>query len=248
MKKTLTVAGLSAVILLLAVFLTVRFSAQGGAENFFNLKFRPQLSRHPLARQIFGLHFDSDAKADYLAKKPGNIIVEVDSMEGTSLDYPLVQRLADRLAQVTGKQVSILISDDGIPFAKTTDEGQAENLKKQYQDNRINRDNAVLYLLTVNQNQAHPTWVGATLQEDGIMIFSQAVKDLTQDRRERTEDYLYSTLLHEIGHQLGLGHNDGEDCLMNETVEEDSSRAWKDVVVDFCQEEKDQIEAAKRSY
>jgi len=54
--------------------------------------------------------------------------------------------------------------------------------------------------------------------------------------------------LHEFGHQLGLGHNDRENCLMTAKAESNGEAQWNPrlVLTDFFDYEKGLIELEKR--
>ena len=50
-----------------------------------------------------------------------------------------------------------------------------------------------------------------------------------------------SLLLHEFGHQLGLGHNATSGCLMNAQTEFSDGGKLLEKINDFCPDEKNQI-------
>src|SRR5205823_6226603 len=61
--------------------------------------------------------------------------------------------------------------------------------------------------------------VGKTYKEFGMVLSDKRLRETTQNFTESFSQYAESTMLHELGHQLGLDHNDQQGCIMNPEVE-----------------------------
>jgi len=243
MKKFLTILFLLLVIIISFGFVFLRLEAQGGNNNYFNTHWRTVFARHELMRAMLGLHFDGDARADYLGKSYGNIVVEVDSMENSGLDNDSLDQLSQKISKATGKIVTLDVSDQDIPYQASVTEQDIGKLVKQYRNHKKDEFGASFYVLILSQEEGSPKLLGLTHEEYGAVLFSDAIKNFSSNRLLITKAYEVSTLLHEFGHQLGLSHNQEKDCLMTEHAEQDHTAKddTTEIVSDFCEMEKQQI-------
>ena len=236
-------------VLLIVIVLTfgysaVKLMAAGSEDNFFNQKLRVAVTRYGWARELFGLHFDGDARYDYLGPRYDWIRIEVDAMEGLGIDALVLSLFISKVEELTGKKASFVISNDKIRFAEHCSREEIIELVEQNQ-NRYRNDYALLYVLVLNKSAEEPTILGTTHREDGIVIFESAHDSFTANSPSAKSNYMLSTLLHEFGHQLGLPHNNLPDCLMNEHAEFSHTARFDptNVLTDFCGHEKDLIRA-----
>jgi len=243
MKKLITVL-LIVFILAIIIFLILRVSASGSEDNFFNKNYREKFAKYPLTRQLLALHYDGDAKTDYLGNDFKKILIEVDSMDGLEVSTQVLDLLKEKIESVTKKPVEYIESDSIIPYKEKVTDQDLKELETLYRNFYSKNDEAVLYLLIVSLDEAKNTSMGSTLQEDGLVLYKNELKDFTKDSPSTLSNYEESTLLHEFGHQIGLPHNDKPGCLMNESAEmaRVAQERPQDVVVDFCDYEKEQIQ------
>ena len=239
MKKAAKILVLLLFIVLTFTFVILRMLANGSEDNFFNQKYRVALAKNPLLRNLLALHFDGDGRFDYLGQTNKKLWIEIDAMAGLSIPQDSLDLLAKKIAGVTGEDVLFFDSDANIPFQAAVGQDQVKQLVDRYK-NFQPTDGAYLYLLYLNSSSTDAQLLGSTYQEYGIVLYDQALKDLTQESPQTFSDYVQSTALHEFGHQLGLPHNKQANCLMN-SLADTSAVMWQapsDVLVDFCDYEK----------
>ena len=247
MYRTVKTVLLLLLIAACGLFIYAKSQSLGPDTNYFNTHFRPALDRNPLMRKILSLHNDGDALSDYLGSRYDKISIEVDITEGTEADRSVLDRFAQAVQAITGKQTSYLISDANLPFYNQNDD-QIDSIARLYQ-NVFPSNTATLYVLLMDTKRGQPLLLGQTYHEDGIVIFQQAVKNFAGGNSLIYENYDYSTLLHEFGHQIGLDHNNQEGCLMNpkaDSSDRPSDYAFQ-IVTDFCPLEYGQINQLKAS-
>jgi predicted Zn-dependent protease len=90
--------------------------------------------------------------------------------------------------------------------------------------------------------------VGKTYKEFGIVLSHTRLKEVALDKGAAFSQYVESTLLHEFGHHLGLGHNTLSDCVMNEKIEKpDLIQEFTEFYtpMEFCDYELDQLQTIK---
>ena len=227
MKKLITILGPLLVITVSFLFILAKIQAQGSEDNYFNRQWRPRLAQYPILRHLLGLHWDGDARADYLGDKYEKIFVEVDLADGQTVELAALDLLKEKMSAATGKPVSYLISDRTAP-------------RRNY---RNESDTAAVYLRILDRDPESPDTLGKTFEEYGIILYGRRLREFTDSAPATLNSYIASTALHEFGHLLGLPHNDRPGCLMNEHAEE-GDVAWQraqDVIIDFCEYEKELI-------
>lgn len=242
MKKIITLF-LLLLILAIIIFFILRFGLASTEDNFFNKNFRSFFAKYPIARYILALHFDGDAKTDYLGNKFGKILIEVDTMDGMEISTHALDILKEKIQAVTKKPVEYIESDSIIPYKETVTDQDLQKLHTLYRNYYIKNNEAILYLLVVSLDADKSTYMGSTLNEDGLVLYRDQIKIFTQDSPSTLSNYEESTILHEFGHQIGLPHNNEPKCLMNESAEMAHVAQERpiDVVVDFCDYEKELI-------
>jgi predicted Zn-dependent protease len=234
------------VVIIVGIFAYLRFSVNGNLDSYFNQHTRFQMGKYKAVRALFGLHNDGDARVEYLnAKLP--IVIEVVKPTGTMLDERIIKQFADKVAEFTGKQTTIF-NEDHIPSGTLNEKDLALMVS---QHRRHAAGNANLFVIYADDFVAdNPNEIGRTYLESSIVISDKRLKELTQGDSRIMPSYQLSTMLHEFGHQVGLGHNNGEDCIMNTTVEQPERMVhfFSDITpTSFCELELDQLKVIKAS-
>ncbi len=247
MKKFLSITILTVVILLSFGFVILKAGSLGSSENYFNRNWRQKFASSYFWREALGLHFDGDASSDYLGTKYSSILIEIDAMDQTKMPTSVMDRFADKVKDITGKSVKYLYSDENLTYKQSLSMDEVEQTVKSQKNYNNQGDTASLYILSASLNEENPDLIGSTIDESGIVIFESSLYDFTKHNPELYNSYLYSTLLHEFGHQLGLGHNSEFDCLMNEEAEERNVffENPDEVIVDFCPYEQEELQRIK---
>ena len=234
--KLLVVIALFFVIIVSFGFVYFKVSAQNTGSNYFNNNLRHKFARYPIARQILGLHFDGDAKADYLANRYQNITIKIISMNGLGISEETAKVFSKRVENVTGKKTKYLF----YPSIAYKPLVGMEELRKSLGAMGSSRD-AALYVFVVSQD-ADSEILGSTVLENGMVLFKNSLaNNMRMDSEKNIDSYVASLLLHEFGHQIGLGHNLASGCLMNEKTEFSDGGRLLEKIDDFCEFEKKQV-------
>lgn len=244
MKKILLIFSLLIIIILSFGFSLAKISAHGSESNYFNRKVRLQISRYPLMRKILSLHYDGDARADYLGEKNSLILVKVIPMNGLYISDEIMEGFVAKIQEVTKKPTHYQYSGEQFAYQQFSD---FKDLSSRFDD--IKRGDtlqeSVLYFFIANRKQDDANQIGSTLQENGIVLFEGGLFDNSGKKIEMFSKNIVGILMHEFGHQIGLRHNDFSGCLMNPVQEFNGREKLKDVVVDFCDWEKTAIQIEK---
>ncbi|TSD01921.1 MAG: hypothetical protein Athens071425_236 [Parcubacteria group bacterium Athens0714_25] len=244
MKKFLLVFVLLVIIILSSGYSLMKISAHGSENNYFNRRIRIQISQYPMMRKILSLHYDGDARADYLGKKNDSILVKVIPMEGLYISDKIMEDFVSKIQETIEKPTHYQYSGEQLEYRQFSD---FKDLSFQLDDVRrgdVSRE-AVLYLFIANNRQDDPNQIGSTLQENGIVLFEGDLLANSGGKMEMFSRNIVGTLMHEFGHQIGLRHNEYFDCLMNPVQEFDGREKLNDVTVDFCDWEKNAIQIEK---
>lgn len=235
-KKVITIIVLIFIIAVTFSYIFFKIEAQSLDGNYFNNNLRASFDRYPIVRGILGLHFDGDARADYLGSRYGSIVIKVISMEGLSVDSAILKSLSEKIQKTTGKPTRYLIWETDVPFraSSSIEELQAYLERK---DSSSFSGEVPLYLLIANELEDQPDQIGSTVQENGIVLFESSLLKYEHSDNELFGQFAVGVLLHEFGHQLGLVHNDYPRCLMNPSIEFSASNRTSEIVEDFCEEE-----------
>lgn len=246
MFKAIKILLLLAVIVLLAAFIYAKAGSIGPDTNYFNTHYRAKLDRYPLLRNILDLHYDGDARGDFLGPQYAKIVIEADAIEGVNVDTNFLDRLAKKIQNITGKPTSYFVSDTNITLYNLTNTDIA-SIARRYRNTVSGSGSASLYVLLADRKKDEPKLLGSTYEESGIVLYINSLQDFTKDSPSTLGNYVFSTALHEFGHQIGLDHNDNFACLMNSKAEVSDQARFDPygVVTDFCDSEKLEIQQLK---
>jgi predicted Zn-dependent protease len=240
MKKFITTFLLLILIGGIFSFIYLRVSSQSIENNFFNEKLRYKFARYPFFRKTLALHFDGDARFDYLSPKYDKITVKIITMDGLYLNNKIAESFVEKVQKTTGKNAEYVYFKS-IPFASSS---SMENLRKQLEKNEqiSSGDEAVLYVVLAGQNSEVANRLGSTLNENGVVFFGKTAESyMRNDNGDNFQNFATSLLLHEFGHQIGLPHNDDYGCLMNKNSDFRDDGVIVDINKDFCESEKKEI-------
>jgi hypothetical protein len=223
-----------------ASFVYFKISAQDTGNNFFNSSLRYKFARYPIMRQILGLHFDGDARSDYLGTRDKKILIKIIPMNGLGIDEDAIKLFSEHVQKITGKTTSYLY----YPPILYRPESTLEELQTMLEANSasVPSQTAALNIIIAGKNTRDDMLLGSTLRENGIVLFENVLNDnMRNEKPERIDSYLATLLLHEFGHQLGLSHNSLSGCLMNENTDFSDKGRLLTATNDFCDSEKDEI-------
>ena len=208
MKKILLII----FILLCAVFIYLKVQVNGNPNSNFNKTTRVTLGGHPFMRAVLGLHSSGDARAEYLNGK-GPIIIEWFAPETENVDPGTFNNLAKLVQQYTGRATQVLyaggISDSIVPVSNLA----SFKLKAGAE---VPSGSALMVYLTENYTPRPDIEISSTYQETGMVLSLTALRDFVKNDPQDLNKYIFSSMLHEFGNQIGLPEQ-GTDprCIMN---------------------------------
>jgi predicted Zn-dependent protease len=240
MKKIIIIFLLLIIIFTAFGYVFLKYSAQNTGSNFFNDNLRYKFARYPLMRQILGLHFDGDARADYLGLRYKTIKIKIVPMNGLYLSENTAKIFSDKIRETTVKPTAYSYYPN-VSYKPTS---SSEDLQKELDSLGYawSPTEAVVYVLIASQKNDDSNLLGSTVGENGIVLFENTLaNNMRSDSPKNLENYTATLLLHEFGHQIGLEHNSLPDCLMNEKTEFSDQGRLLEKLDDFCDFEKQEI-------
>jgi hypothetical protein len=232
------------IILILGTFIYLKASSLGDENSYFNQNTRYKLGKYGIMRVILSLHKDGDARAEYLLGS-SPIVVEVVEAEGIDMDNGVLEEFGKKVQEYTGRPVK-LYNVDTMKSGVLTDEDLPGVVSSFRRHKTIG--GAGLFIIYAQDFEGNENEIGRTYKEYGILLSHNKISTLTNHYSSARKQYVISTLLHEFGHQIGLDHNPGPDCVMNEAVESPSrtsSFSGSFTPISFCGLEQDLLEGIK---
>ncbi len=222
MRKTITAILIIFVVIIFGSFAIRYFANSPEQDNWFNNEYRLKFSRYPFLRFLYGLHWDGDARADFLLPQPyPNINVVFYRYDECNIKPADLEPVRQEIINVTKKPGQVTVNEGSI-MVLTKDNYDRQGIRdiaKKFHTAKTGGDTAVLNIYCLNAFSEQPSNVGMTVNEDGIVIFYDTLRQDTGADQAVFTKYLASTILHEFGHQIGLGHGQDPTCLMAESVE-----------------------------
>lgn len=237
-KKTIFIS-ITLVCLIWASILFFRYQANQDNENFFNQYLRHHFIKWNLAKSLFHLNYDGDNRAIYFSQQYPVITLEIDALNGVIFDRKVIEDVAQELGKILEKKVQVNYSNLDITNSFTSQDLQV--IADKYKN--FSPDSPSLYVLILDMDNQNKDRLGTTFSRDSVALYIQSIESMSQNLTDGGLNFK-GTLLHEIGHQLGLPHNDKYGCLMNAEAEEGPSYIYSA----FCEYELELISAEKQRY
>ncbi len=257
-SRIIKVVILLIIIAFCSTFVVFRYFGNKDVDNWFNEGLRGYVTRFPTMRSMYGLHWDGDAKSDYLSnKKYKSLMVEIDGTDRcrsvlSNNQELLVNEISNLVQKPEGVEIDIgsLVDDDELIFLESNAFDRAINkIINRLRGHRTNGDQAVFYVLCIDYHRDNPSWLANTYQEDSMLLFYDRANEIAGNNYEALSVYLTTSLLHEFGHQLGLGHVNDPNCIMANRVEYlESDSKFDKIPQDFCQLSFDRLEIIRQAY
>jgi len=240
MKKFLLVA----LIILLGTFIYIKVQVLGDPNSSFNQTTRYNLGKRQFFRSIFGLHSYGDARYEYLSGD-SEVSVEMVKAQGVSVDEQTLLDFTKEVKTYTGRPTKLF--DTETVQRGTLSDADLAVIAKGSRHHVIPGQSNV-FVVYAEDFQRSGDEVAKTFSEFGIVISDKRLREATQKYPASLNEYLLSTLLHELGHQLGLEHNDQTDCIMNPQVENPTVQEYfngRYTATEFCDFELKQLDEIK---
>lgn len=232
------------VILVLGVFIYLKFQILGDPNTAFNQTTRYTLGHYAPVRSLLGMHSAGDAREWYLQGK-ATLSLEVVQAKGTRLDDKALNNFANEIGNYLGREV-VIYDTEFIRNGKLSDADIETIAKGSRHHLLLGEPN--MFVVYAEDFDRTGNEVGKTFNEYGIVLSDKALQDLTARHPEALTQYQQSTMLHEFGHLVGLEHNDMANCIMNVSVESpklDFSFNGTYTPLEFCDYELKQLDALK---
>jgi len=218
------------------VFFFATFNTQ--AFPSINQKYRDQFARNDFLKKIFKLDQIGDAKADLLTITKPNLDIIVAETGDFTLRADTDSFLENQIRAVTGA-AQVKVREVKESEINDLSDPNVEKISRQVTRSEGSQNPLVVILL--NKSSDLPTKVGLAINDRTILIFEGRINELSETESIRKE-IERSTILHEFGHLIGLGHNQIDDCLMNESVESPGNQITVFLPQKFCDFELGEIE------
>lgn len=233
-------------LIALGVFGYFKWQVNGDINSRFNQTQRYDLGKNGVVRWFLGLHRAGDARKEYLANQ-GPIVIEWFKAASLDINEQLLKDFAKKVQDYTGRPTQILrgggISDGVVNLSDLS----GFNLKASSDSGA-----STIVLFFVEDYKTRPEKVlSDTYGESGILISMKAHRDFVKNYSYNLDNYYLSSLLKEFGHQIGLGDNDENNCVMNPEVGVAGmpyENYGRTVATDYCQTEKNQIDQLRSFY
>lgn len=195
---------------------------------------KEKILHYPEIISLINLNQPGDARFIYLSPRTSLIRINVYYTTEVSPDEDLETWLKETISQTTGKTISFSVSPN--PTISQQENYSDQDLNAIRKSLVGSNGKPILNIVYLTAYGEKPGYVGITLQRDTIFIFKSTIKSLSNEPRivkllER------STLMHEWGHLLGLGHVDYPGCIMSKDVEVYDNRKPREteIPVTHCQ-------------
>ncbi len=212
-------------LLLIFIFLTIIYSFFYAS---FNLDIevlkpvsdglRPLTTKNFTFRRVFNLNQPGDAKSDYYSSKQfTKLKVEVYSSSHGNFYGTSQKTIGEGVEGVLNKPEGISIKEmrlEKVPNIVSDD--FIDNLTNDIP--KYSNNTAVMKIYLLSTYEPHPTLTGLTAGAYGFVIFKNSIEESSEDVsiRERLEK---NTILHEVGHLLGVKHIEKDRCVMDKIVD-----------------------------
>lgn len=229
-KNTLLIFLLLAIISIPVLMYFIKFNNTSllGAELKTFVLEKPNIVR------LTNLNEPGDARFSYFNKNKGNVNVNLVSVNYKKTNENVNLWIEEMINQTVDKRSSVgRIIHIGYPVTKLLTKEDLNEIRKD----AIAKNPADLYLIYASSYAEKETAVGLVLHRDTIFIFRDAIEVLSE--RENIKNVLeQTTIMHEWGHLLGLGHVNDGSCIMDESVDVyDYPPIGKDLPTRYCDKE-----------
>ena len=216
--------------------------------SVFGKDLRSWVLRFPEVVTLLNLNQPGDNRMVYLSTRYEPLKVSIFYVKDMKPEDEMTSWLADTISETTGKvpQISppVYLSSQLKEYYTDAD---LNTIRKSLPDTLpAPAELQVVYLPIYEED---PTYLGVTLHRDTIFIFKKQLLSF-QERPAVLKLLERSTLMHEWGHLLGLGHVKFPGCIMSKDVEIYTNRWLKEaeVPVSHCQDTFFDLKALQQIY
>lgn len=212
-------------LLLIFILLTIIYSFFYASFNLdieilkpVNDGLRPLTTKNFTLRRVFNLNQPGDAKADYYSTKHfTKLKVEVYRSTYGEMFETSLELIKNGIDEVINKS-------EGISIEKMELENVPQEVDDDFIDNLANKipkysnNTAVMKIYILSTYKPHPTLTGLTAGAYGFVIFKNSIEESSENTSTRG-GLEKNTILHEVGHLLGVKHIEKDRCVMDKIVD-----------------------------
>jgi len=225
-------------------FFFASFNLQTDYLKGVNETFRHTFIKNFTLRHLFKLNQPGDAKSDYYNAKPfSKLKVEIYNSSFGTL-YTSTEDLIKNngFGQVVKKPSGVTINERNLnDVPSDVDSHYLDDLAKSVP--KYTKDTAILRIYILSKYAPHQTFLGMTIGAYAFAIFKSSIEEGSENDQIR-QDSEWSTILHEMGHLLGIGHIGYENCVMKGIIDVPNSGAVSLISTEYCY---DEIQAIKKA-
>jgi len=228
-------------LIILGIFIYLKIQVMGNPNSSFNQTTRFTFGKYPFMRTLLGLHKAGDARGEYL-RNQGDVLIEWFKPESEDVDISVLDKLAAEVKKYTGRQANVVY---GGPVDDTT--LSLSNLNAFGYKARVQKTSGSTVLSVFFTSDYSPRPDGefsTTYLDSGLVIPLSANRRAAMDSGMPLDSYLSLGLLREFGRQIGLEPNNGDDCILNNSIEIYNAIE----LTDFCELEQNQISQFKQQF
>ena len=225
-------------------FFFASFNLQIDSLKGLNETFRPTFIKNFTLRRLFKLNQPGDAKSDYYSAKPfSKLEVEVyNSSFGTLYTSTEDSIKNNGFGQVVQKPGGITINEKNLTDVPSgIDSHYLDDLAQSVP--KYTKNTAIVRIYILSKYAPHQTFLGMTVGAYAFAVFKSSIEEGSESDQIR-QDSEWSTILHEMGHLLGIGHIGYENCVMRGIIDVPNSGGASLIPTEYCY---DEIQAIKKA-
>ncbi len=235
----------------------IRFVAAPNESSWFNiqeenkLSWRMKFAKTELYREWLDLNQAGDGAIDYLRKNLRNgMLIEYDYVEGCSFSESNMAVTRSILQELLNKPLDIdWVTDQKISSSNIglSDE-RAKSIEIENRTLTPGSHRAYLHIVCLD---GHSSGVkpAMTIGSDAIVLFSKDIKKLVGTTREKQQNLMKLSILHEFGRLITLPDSEDDKCIMHDSFESLGRGSSRPIVASrYCSSESSYILKLRQAF
>jgi predicted Zn-dependent protease len=237
------------VIAAASVFIYLKIMSLGDPNSNFNQTTRYSLGKKPWVRTVLSLHNDGDARGEYFCTNCGPLVIEWFKPQTEEVNKNILEQFAKSVTEYTGRQAQAI---EGGPVGDSilSKSNLSSLTVKKFAQKIPNA--SILYIFFVEDYKPRDAQeLSTTYGESAMLVSLNAHRAFLKNYPSQLDIYLFSTLLHEFGHEIGLQHNNDSSCVMyaHAGIGGQPMEVYShETPTDFCPAEQNQINQLRVQY
>lgn len=207
--------------------------------HWLNQKYRNQVIKYPLLRNILRLHQVGDYRYEFVENNNKNLEIIIYQKDNHKLNPDTYAKVADQIYSLVKQPKQVVFTEKKLEESVNgiVDDDDLKKLANSYS---LPKNNITyLKIFVLDEYTPIPTYAGIVNNANTIFLFTKPIASITGGRSPAAVET--STILHEFGHLLGAGHINKDNCIMSEKVENISGRPTA-FMTTYCREDLEEID------